>query len=106
MQPWLRGGLSIALILVAFASFAAADPIVGSWTLDPKYGSYGEELMVRANGTLVYRIMGTAVDGTWRRVRPGVYTMTPSRSGDFLRLNGSRLEMWDREGFIRSFNRQ
>lgn len=110
MKAMTRTGRVLAILCVtlgwlAVLSLSATDPIIGSWTLDPKYGTYEEKLTFRSNGTLVYRIMGTSVEGSWTRVRPGVYRMKPAGKNDYLKLASGRLEMWDADGFVRAFTR-
>ena len=97
-------GLVILGVALAGSLYAADDPIVGCWRLDPEFGSYQHTIDARADGSFLQMILGKRAAGTWTRQDRGRYKVDPGGENDYWRIEGGILGSYDQEGLIRKFN--
>ena len=75
------------------------------WRLDPKFGTYGDTIAIRADGTTHRKMMGSEFTGSWKRGGGGTYKIEPSADDDYARVRAGKLALYDSWGLIATFRR-
>ena len=81
------------------------DPLVGTWEMDDRFGSYDFTIIINKDGTCLSMFSGIELPGTWKKLSANKYRVKPCAEDDYVILQGDTYMQFDSEGLIRSFHR-